>query len=502
MADYEDIKQERRIAKLCNALMDQRYWKVRRLCRKLREGPLQRISIYNDTVLHMMLPADGNHQFSDMKNNNGNTILHEVATSNTTISVAEELSNNADMLIAYNDLGVKPIFCAARYGQTLMFEFLANKMGLERQSLEDSKAHLQRNDGTTVLQISIALTLASMTTLQYLACNPTVFKRGKIQIRQGFIEQLNKSEIKKKRGFIKRGIIRDESINSLEELITLLVEKDTSWDASINSQIVGHSFEILSQKKGGQNSQESSTIKYKKSYEIFGNKFEVLARKLLSTTNNEGNFILHMVSLKRKSQASEKMQSPTLQLRDELLLFEKVKSTYKMLVSNPLNKENKNAEELFATRNEQLHQEAKEWLMHTTENCTMFSVFIATIALVAAYMVLGGSYESTGIPILYSKPFFVVFILADVFSLTLALIFVVAFRATIVLTMIHNPKNVVWSVVRFLLIPIFFLSYSPPLCSAILGHFEEWLKNFFVNLSIVLAIVIVIFLVVLFFSYM
>ena len=38
-----------------------------------------------------MLPEDGNHQFSDVKNNDGNAILHEVATSNTTISVAEEL---------------------------------------------------------------------------------------------------------------------------------------------------------------------------------------------------------------------------------------------------------------------------------------------------------------------------------------------------------------------------------------------------------------------------
>ena len=63
-----------------------------------------------------------------------------------------------------------------------------------------------------------------------------------------------------------------KSRNSLEELIMLLVEKDTSWDARINSQVVEHSFEILSPKKGGQNSQESSTSKYKKSYEIFGNK--------------------------------------------------------------------------------------------------------------------------------------------------------------------------------------------------------------------------------------
>lgn len=40
-----------------------------------------------------------------------------------------------------------------------------------------------------------------------------------------------------------------KSRNSLEELIMLLVEKDTSWDASINSQVVEHSFEILSQKR-------------------------------------------------------------------------------------------------------------------------------------------------------------------------------------------------------------------------------------------------------------
>ena len=112
---------------------------------------------------------------------------------------------------------------------------------------------------------------------------------------------------------------------------------------------------------------------------------------------------------------------------NDLWLYEcvqKVKSTCKMLVSNPLNKENKTAEELFATRNEQLHQEAKEWLMRTTENCTMFSVFIAIVAFVVAYIVLEGSYGNIGIPIFYSKSFFVVFILANVFSLTLALIYV------------------------------------------------------------------------------
>ena len=173
-----------------------------------------------------------------------------------------------------------------------------------------------------------------------------------------------------------------ESRDTLRELVRLLVEKDTSWDVNINSQSMtlgesnkGPKIEEcsskLSQKKRGQNSQDSSTNKDKKSDEsalflatmsnireiikevlnfqpqalrhinkegmnilhmaiiyrhidIFDMviKNEVLSRRLLSATDDEGNSVLHMVSQKKKSQASEKMQSPALQLRDELLLFE------------------------------------------------------------------------------------------------------------------------------------------------------------------------------------
>ncbi|RVX08100.1 hypothetical protein CK203_014669 [Vitis vinifera] len=103
------------------------------------------------------------------------------------------------------------------------------------------------------------------------------------------------------------------------------------------------------------------------------------------------------------------------------MCMQKVKKACQVHVTKPLNKENKTAEELFATRNEQLHKEAKEWLMRTTENCTLLSVFIATVAFAAAYTVPGGPDQNTGIPILNCKPFFVVFIVADVISLTLAL---------------------------------------------------------------------------------
>lgn len=209
-----------------------------------------------------------------------------------------------------------------------------------------------------------------------------------------------------------------------------------------------------------------------------------------------------------------------------------------MHLTKPLNKDNQTAEELFAARNERLHRDAKEWLMRTTENCTILSVFIATVAFAAAYTVPGGPNQDTGIPILNSKPFFVVFILADVFSLTLALTSVgiflsiltssfplqdfetylfkkltqgiicmilsvsmmaVAFGATIILIMMtHNWKNAVWSVVGFLPVPIFFLSYSP-LRSAVLGRCTESSKNFVAKFLKGVAIGVGIFVFVLFY---
>ena len=195
-----------------------------------------------------------------------------------------------------------------------------------------------------------------------------------------------------------------------------------------------------------------------------------------------------------------------------------MKSASRMYLTKPLNNENKTAEELFAAANEQLHGEAKEWLMRTTENCTILSVFIATVSFAAIYTVPGGPDQNTGIPLLHSKPSLLVFTLADVISLVLALTSVgtflsiltssfpledfkiylfkklilgiiclvlsvsmmaVAFGAAIILMMSHNRENVFWSVIAFLPVPIFFLSYSP-LRSAAMGPFREWFKIFIV----------------------
>ncbi|KAJ9705701.1 hypothetical protein PVL29_003669 [Vitis rotundifolia] len=494
MADTNSTDQQELQAQLFFHLISKDDKKVTQLCSSHREGPLQRISVYNDTVLHMasrfkrrklvrdlleMLPKDCNHELAATENNAGSNILHEVAASDTMKDVAEEmLKRDPELLIARNELGETPIFCAARYGQTEMFKFLAGEMKLTERNPEDGKHYLQRNDRTTVLHISI-----------FTEC----FEWPPEDNNKTSDESSTNYEYKKS----DEAPLFLTTISNIQEIALEHINKEGM--NILHVAILYRHIEI---------------------FDIVA-KSELLARSLLSATDKKGNSLLHMVSLKRKSQASEKMQSPTFQLQKELLLFKKVKSACKMHLTKPLNKDNQTAEELFAARNERLHRDAKEWLMRTTENCTILSVFIATVAFAIAYTVPGGPNQDT----------------ADVFSLTLALTSVaiflsiltssfplqdferylfkkltqgiicmilsvsmmaVAFGATIILIMAHNWKNVVWSVVGFLPVPIFFLSYSP-LRSAVLGRCTESSKKFVAKFLKGVAIGVGIFVFVLFF---
>ncbi|RVW18831.1 hypothetical protein CK203_098360 [Vitis vinifera] len=125
-----------------------------------------------------MLPKEGKPPLWNIKNKEGNTILHE-ACSDSMKNLAEKVLKNCKdndqmlLLTARNKFGETPIFCAARHGQTEMFKFLAKEMKLkvgsvkdvmslpedmklkELQELSKSQHHLQRDDKTTVLHISI-----------------------------------------------------------------------------------------------------------------------------------------------------------------------------------------------------------------------------------------------------------------------------------------------------------------------------------------------------------
>lgn len=95
------------------------------------------------------------------------------------------------------------------------------------------------------------------------------------------------------------------------------------------------------------------------------------------------------------------------------------------------NNEKQTAEGFFATTHKALRETSVEWLKRTSEGCSVVAVLIATVAFAAAYTVPGGPNNQTGFPVLQKHPFFVVFTVTDVLSLSFALTSVVIFLSIV-----------------------------------------------------------------------
>ncbi|KAL7185570.1 hypothetical protein ACSBR2_027504 [Camellia fascicularis] len=200
-------------------------------------------------------------------------------------------------------------------------------------------------------------------------------------------------------------------------------------------------------------------IKYRQ-IEIFKivEKMEIPMRRLVRKIDHNHNTILHMVGKKRKDHMPQEMQSAALQLRKDMLLFEHVKKICPSHLTKHINSDGHTAEELFARKNKKLCHEAKEWLKRTAEHCSLVAVLIATVAFAAAYTIPGGPNQKTGIPLLLNQPFFSVFTMTDVLSLTFALTSVIIFLS--ILTSPFRLKDFKQSLPQNLMLGITFLIFS------------------------------------------
>ncbi|KAG2688458.1 hypothetical protein I3760_09G096100 [Carya illinoinensis] len=160
-------------------------------------------------------------------------------------------------------------------------------------------------------------------------------------------------------------------------------------------------------------------------------KGEVTKGRLVQKFDNEGNSILHVVGMKSKDYMPEKLQSPALELQDEMQWFERVKSKTPPHFHEHRNDKKLTAEQFFYKENKELRTSATEWIKRASEGCTVNAVLIATVAFAAAYTVPGGSNSQTGTPVLVNKPLFVVFTATDVLSLSFALTSVVIFLSIV-----------------------------------------------------------------------
>ena len=130
MASQSDCKD----AELYTAMMDKKKSEVLRLYTQFTDGAFHRLTIHNDTVLHMALhssqvelvlellgqiPTADLDKIRTAKNTVGNTLLHEAATSDSLVAAAKEIIRlNPSALFEENDkFGERALFRAARYGQ-------------------------------------------------------------------------------------------------------------------------------------------------------------------------------------------------------------------------------------------------------------------------------------------------------------------------------------------------------------------------------------------------
>ncbi|KAA8515557.1 hypothetical protein F0562_018832 [Nyssa sinensis] len=197
-------------------------------------------------------------------------------------------------------------------------------------------------------------------------------------------------------------------------------------------------------------------------------------KRLIRKIDKSGNSKLHMVGSKRNHRMTDKMQSPALQLQEELLLFDQVKEISKTYFVKHYNNDKQTADKLFVVNNDQLHSDTQEWLKRTSENCSIVAVLIATVAFAAAYTISRGSNQSTGFPILQNQPFFEVFTLTDILSLTFTLKSVVKFLS--IFTSPYQLKGFKQSLPRKLMLGLTFLVMSVSKIILMINNRERWTK--------------------------
>ncbi|ESR37814.1 hypothetical protein CICLE_v10028400mg [Citrus x clementina] len=322
----EDTGSKHKInAELYNALLireDEQ--KVIELCRKVPDHALYILTIHHDTVLHMATYSKKRNlvlklldelpdQYLDKmtrQNQAGNTILHETATSNLAIPVAEKLLKKEPGLLGMrNNNGETALLRAARYGKADIFNFLARRVS--GYDLGTKLPFLHRNDKTNVLHIAI--------------------------LSQHF----------------------DLALQIAHDYWYLIEEQDV--DGMTALQLLACKLEAFDRKRA----------------EGFFNKLIYCGERV------------------------EEVSIPHFR--------------------NHRNNMGFTPEELFATANNELRTQSKEWLKHTADRCLAVAIFVGTVAFFAAYTVPGGANVGTGYPILLHHPFFATFAVSNVLSLTFAL---------------------------------------------------------------------------------
>ncbi|XP_042940465.1 uncharacterized protein LOC122275463 isoform X2 [Carya illinoinensis] len=377
---------------LYRALLDDKTKKVKKECARFDEHALQILTIHDDTVLHAATYAKQSRLVLDLlealpsahldrmtrQNHQGNTILHDAATSEDNLDVAKKVFEKAPGLLCMrNHLGETALFRSVRYGNKKIFNFLAEKIDGYKED-HTKQLFLQRSDKTTILHVAIlAQHFAKRSRSVDKSRYDSALKLAKFLIERDFsweatypaIDQ-SKPRLHKYGGApsVDRGVGQGPQLMSTAlgqgdqpETATPLFLATKSGCVDIAEKILEvypQAVEHIDDK--GRNILHVA-IKYRQE-KIFQlvQKLELPMKRLVRKVDNDGNSILHTVGIKVEDYTPEELRGPAYQLREEMQWFELVYTVTPPHFRDHRNNMNLTAEGLFYKANNELRTAATD----------------------------------------------------------------------------------------------------------------------------------------------
>ncbi|BFG13811.1 hypothetical protein CerSpe_000850 [Prunus speciosa] len=154
----------------------------------------------------------------------------------------------------------------------------------------------------------------------------------------------------------------------------------------------------------------------------------------------------------------------------ELKWYTFVKNSMPPRSSVRYNEEGQMPQEVFTTSHKHLRKEGSDWLVKTSESCSVVAALIATVAFATSASVPGGLDDKTGSPILKDKPAFNAFTISSLLALCLSVTALVFFLT--IITSRYEAHDFSISLPRKLLLGLtsLFASIAAVLVSFCTGH--------------------------------
>nr|XP_043631003.1 ankyrin repeat-containing protein At5g02620-like [Erigeron canadensis] len=164
-------------------------------------------------------------------------------------------------------------------------------------------------------------------------------------------------------------------------------------------------------------------------------------RELSGWEDLKKNNLLHLLALttKNTAQLHQTGSKASILMQRELLWYKEVEMLVQPSFRNKKNEDGKTPYEIFSENNEDLVSKGMKW----TKDCMVVATLIITVAFAVAFTVPGGYDQKTGIPILDHDTSFLVFIIADAFSLFTSSTSLLVFLS--ILTSPHDQRDFLYA---------------------------------------------------------